>query len=57
MEILVENYIGEIKIDLNEVSEVRWFEFDNLPENINKADIRPITEVIKYIKERSSWED
>ena len=54
---IVEDYIGEIKVDLNEVSEVRWFDFDNLPENINKADIRPITEVIKYIKERSSWED
>lgn len=50
---LVEDYIGEIKADLNEVSEVKWFEFDKLPDNLNEPDIKPIKDVIRYIKERN----
>ena len=50
---LVEDYIGEIKVDLNEVSDVKWFEFDNLPSNLHVPDIRPIKDVIRYIKERN----
>ena len=49
---IVEDYIGEIKVDLNEVSEVKWFDFDNLPNNLNKPDIRPIKEVIEYVRSK-----
>ena len=50
---IVEDYVGEINVDLKEVSEVKWFEFDNLPDNINRPDIKPINDVIKYIIERT----
>ena len=47
---IVRDYEGEITPDNDEVSEVKWFDFDNLPENLHKPDIRPIYDVINYLK-------
>ena len=49
---IVEEYEGEIKPDNNEVSEVKWFDFDNLPENLHAPDVKPIYEMIEYLKNR-----
>ena len=50
---IIEDYDGDLKPDLVELSELKWFEFDKLPNDINKPDIKPINDVIKYIKERN----
>ena len=47
---IVNDYEGEITPDNDEVSEVKWFDFDNLPEDLHLPDIRPINEIIKYLK-------
>ena len=49
---LVKDYLGEINVDEKEVSEVKWFEFDKLPDEINPPDIRPINDIIKYCKNK-----
>ena len=46
----VKEYEGELKIDHGEVSEVKWFDFDNLPDNIHEPDIEPIKDIISYNK-------
>lgn len=47
---LVKEYEGELKIDHSEVSELKWFEFDKLPEDIHEPDIEPIKYIISYNK-------
>ena len=48
---LVTEYIGEINVDPNEVAEVKWFDIDKLPSNLNKPDIEGINDIIAYYKE------
>ena len=51
---LVEKYDGCIKIDNNEVSEVKWFDINELPNNIHNVDIKPINETINYLKSKKN---
>lgn len=47
---LCDEYEGELKIDNDEVLEIKWFDVDNLPDNINspvdKAILKDIDKVI-----------
>ena len=45
---IVKEYLGDLKPDNNEVLELKWFDFNNLPENINKCDLIMINDVISY---------
>ena len=47
---IVEDFEGEIQPDHDEVSEVKWFDFDDLPENLHKPDMQPIFDVINYMR-------
>ena len=47
---LVKEYEGELKLDYGEVSEIRWFDLDKLPNNINDPDIQPIKDIIAYYR-------
>ena len=47
---LVENYEGELKADLEEVSELQWFDIDNMPSNIHKPDVHSIKDAIELYK-------
>ena len=49
---LVEEYDGDFKIDESEVSELKWFDIDMLPNNIHKPDIELINDAIEYIKNK-----
>lgn len=40
--------------DNNEVGEVRWFDIDDLPVNINKNDRKPIMDLVKLLKENNN---
>ncbi len=45
-----EDYIGEINFNDNEVKEFKWFELDNLPENIFKINKPIINDINKFLK-------
>ena len=45
---IVKEYKGELKADNDEVIEIKWFEFDKLPDNINECDIKMINDIILY---------
>lgn len=45
---LVKEYEGELKLDNDEVSKIRWFDLDKLPNNIHDPDIQPIKDIISY---------
>ena len=45
---LVKEYEGELKLDYGEVSEIKWFDLDKLPNNIHDPDIQPIKDIIAY---------
>lgn len=48
---IVTSYKGELKINNKDVLEIKWFDLDNLPENIHKADVKPILDGInKFTK-------
>ena len=47
---LAEDYEGELKPDMVEVSELKWFDIDEIPENINKTDIHSIYDAIELYK-------
>jgi len=49
---IVEEYEGEISPDNDEVSEVKWFDFDDLPDNLYAPDRQPIHDIIEYVKNR-----
>ena len=44
---LITKYDGEIKPDLDEVSEVKWFDIDDLPDNIFHSDKVYIPKVLE----------
>ena len=48
---LVKEYEGELKPDYEEVSEVKWFDIDNLPNNLHQPDIQAIRDIITFYKE------
>lgn len=47
---ICEDFKGEIKFNDNEVKEFKWFDIDNLPENIIDVDIKPINDIKIYLK-------
>ena len=49
---ICEDFSGEIKIDPNEVIELKWFDINEMPKEIETTLKRPFSDFIKYIKER-----
>lgn len=50
---LITEYEGEINPDPEELQEVKWFDIDNLPEDIFYPDIEPLKALAKYMKENN----
>jgi mutator protein MutT len=46
---LCDEYEGELKPDYDEVLEIKWFDVDNLPENINAQDKVILKDIDKVI--------
>ncbi|PCR99526.1 ADP-ribose pyrophosphatase [Lactococcus fujiensis JCM 16395] len=46
---ICDDYSGQVKLEKKEVSDLRWFEYDKLPENINPATKTP---TIAFAKEQ-----
>ena len=44
---LVREFIGQLKQDDSEVTELRWFELDDIPKDMHKPDKKAIIEIIK----------
>ena len=49
---ICEDFSGEIKIDPNEVVELKWFDINEMPKEIESTVRKSINDFIKYIKER-----
>jgi len=49
---ICEDFSGEIKIDTNEVIELKWFNVNEMPKNVPSTLIKPFNDFVKYIKER-----
>ncbi len=49
---LVQKYEGILKIDEDEVLELKWFELNNLPENISDLDFQAIKDLTKFLENR-----
>jgi len=47
---IVREYEGELKPDNDEVAELKWFDIDKMPDNINDPDIRPINDIKERLK-------
>lgn len=50
---LAEEYEGTLKLDNDEVAEVKWFDINKLPKNLHNVDVKPINESINYIKSKT----
>ena len=48
---LVKEYEGELKPDYEEVSEIKWFDIDDLPDNLHQPDIEAISDIISLYRE------
>jgi len=46
-----DDFSGELLADTNETLELKWFDIDNLPENISPPDTEPIKALIEYVKQ------
>ena len=42
---IVKEYEGELKPDYIEVEEIRWFDINQLPEELHEPDIRPLNDI------------
>ena len=49
---ICEDFSGEIKIDPDEVIELKWFDINEMPKEIESTVRKSINDFIKYIKER-----
>jgi mutator protein MutT len=49
---LCEDFSGEIKIDTNEVIELKWFKINEMPNEITPTLKKAFDDFVKYIKER-----
>ena len=47
------DFSGELLPDPNEVTELKWFDIDDLPENISLPDSESLAAFVKYVKEGS----
>ena len=50
---IIRDYQGKLKAFKKEVTELDWFEFDKLPKDINKCDIKMINDAISYYNKNS----
>ena len=50
---IIDSFEGKMHADEDEVSELKWFDIDSLPEDIHKPDIELIDDVIDYIKHKN----
>lgn len=48
---ITDELLSEPDPDKNETDDVRWFDIDDLPENINPNDRAPIYDLARYLKE------
>jgi mutator protein MutT len=53
---ICEDYSGDIKIDANEVAELKWFDVNEMPKEIQPTLERAFADFVKYIKERDKLE-
>lgn len=44
------DFSGDLLMETNETSELRWFGIDSLPHNINPPDIEPLRAFVQYIQ-------
>ncbi|MDR3121935.1 MAG: NUDIX hydrolase [Clostridiales bacterium] len=51
---LCEDFSGEMKAQTDETSDLRWFEIDNLPENISPPTIPVLKRCVEVLKERQN---
>ena len=49
---ICEDFSGEIKIDTNEVLELKWFDINEIPKEISPTLKKLFNDFVKYIKER-----
>ena len=49
---LVEKYEGELREDKVEVRDLKWFNIEDLPEELHEPDIRPIKDLKGFLKNR-----
>jgi 8-oxo-dGTP pyrophosphatase MutT (NUDIX family) len=49
---ICEDFSGEIKIDTNEVIEIKWFNINEMPNEIPPTLRKAFDDFVKYIKER-----
>ena len=48
------DYEGTLKFDLTDICELKWFDINNLPEDIHEVDNKPLKEAIaNYLKDKS----
>lgn len=50
---LVQKYEGILKVDENEVLELKWFELNNLPKNISDLDFQAIKDLTKFLENKA----
>lgn len=43
------NFSGELRPEANEVYELKWFDINNLPEEINPPNRKPLQQFVQYI--------
>lgn len=51
---LVEEFEGELKPNCKELIELKWFDIEELPENINECDVKIINDVISLYKKHNN---
>ena len=49
---ICEDYFGEVDIDENEVLELKWFNINEIPDEVTPTLKKPIKDFIKFIKKR-----
>ena len=49
---ICEDFSGEIKIDTGEVIELKWFDINEIPEEVPITLKRPFKDIVKFIKKR-----
>ena len=47
-----EDFSGEIKMDPNEVVELKWFDINEMPKEVEPTLKKPFDDFVRYIKER-----
>ena len=50
---IIRDYKGKLKPFKDEVVELKWFDFDKLPKDINEKDIKMISDAISYYNKTS----